>query len=62
MDIATWPLLARLCSQGRVFCIEEMSVAKFRKKPVVIEAWCNTEDAPNRSAMPDWRLRPSLSA
>lgn len=27
---------------------------QFRKKPVVIEAWCNTEDEPNRSATPEW--------
>ena len=27
---------------------------EFRKKPVVIEAWCNTEELPHRSVMPDW--------
>lgn len=27
---------------------------RFRKKPVVIEAWCNTEDMPDRSPMPSW--------
>ncbi|RSC31237.1 hypothetical protein EGT36_23135 [Agrobacterium sp. FDAARGOS_525] len=26
----------------------------FRKKPVEIEAWCNTEDKPHRSEMPGW--------
>jgi hypothetical protein len=29
-------------------------MAKFRKKPVVIEAWCNTGDLPHRSQMPYW--------
>jgi hypothetical protein len=29
-------------------------MGKFRKKPVVIEAWCNTEDMPHRSLVPDW--------
>lgn len=29
-------------------------MSKFRKKPVVIEAWCNTDDAPHRSNMPEW--------
>lgn len=27
---------------------------QFRKKPVVIEAWCNTEELPNRSPCPEW--------
>lgn len=27
---------------------------RFRKKPVVIEAWCNTEDGPHRTPAPDW--------
>lgn len=29
-------------------------MSKFRKKPVVIEAWCNTEDEPHRGIIPDW--------
>lgn len=29
-------------------------MGKFRKKPVVIDAWCNTEDLPHRSLMPEW--------
>lgn len=29
-------------------------MGQFRKKPVVISAWCNTEALPHRSAMPVW--------
>ncbi|MBO0125213.1 hypothetical protein [Agrobacterium sp. OT33] len=31
-------------------------MAQYRKKPVVIEAWCNTEDEPNRSKTPQWLI------
>lgn len=27
---------------------------RWRKKPVVVDAWCNTEDTPHRSAVPGW--------
>lgn len=33
----------------------------FRKKPVVISAWCNTEELPHRSVMPAW-LSDAMSA
>lgn len=29
-------------------------MAEFRKKPVVVEAWCNTADLPHRDLTPDW--------
>jgi hypothetical protein len=29
-------------------------MALFRKKPVVIEAWCNTDEPRHRSNMPSW--------
>lgn len=32
-------------------------MGKYRKKPVVIEAWCNTEDAPHRSRTPEWLVK-----
>jgi hypothetical protein len=35
-------------------------MAKFRKKPVVIEAWCNTDRPPNREPMPDWLNVPAV--
>lgn len=27
---------------------------KYRKKPVIIEAWCNTDQLPHRSPQPLW--------
>jgi hypothetical protein len=29
-------------------------MSEYRKKPVVIEAWCNTEEKPHRSKVPAW--------
>lgn len=31
-------------------------MAKYRKKPVVIEAWCNTEESRQRSQIPHWLI------
>jgi hypothetical protein len=40
---------------------EDGSTGKFRSKIVEIEAWCNSEDLPHRSAVPNW-LRAAFDA